>query len=73
MPRAKNQVRGERCHNAKLTADDIKLLFKCVAERERLRKQANELSNDALARKFEVHRATIEKVLRRETWYHVAS
>lgn len=63
--------RGQQLPQAKLTDEDVRLLFQCVAERERLRKEANELSNEALARKFEVHPRTIEKVLRRESWIHV--
>lgn len=71
MASPKSPARGSQHYRAKLTEDDIKLLFQCVSEREWLRKQANELSNEALARKFEVHPRTIEKVLRRETWVHV--
>lgn len=69
--RANGIKRGTQLPHAKLTEPDIKLLFQCVAERERLRKEANKLSNEALARKFEVHPRTIEKALRRETWVHV--
>lgn len=71
MAKPINPARGERCHNAKLTKRDIKLLFQCVDERERLRKEASKLTNEKLAEKFEVHPRTIEKVLRRETWFHV--
>ena len=35
------------------------------------RAQARELTNEALAIKFGVHRRTIEKLLCRETHYHV--
>jgi len=63
--------RGEQLPQSKLTDDDVRLLRKCAAERERLRKEANELSNKRLAEKFEVHIHTIEKILQRSTWIHV--
>lgn len=63
--------RGEQLPHAKLTEEDVRLLRKCVVERERLRKQANELSNQRLAEKFDVHVRTIEKVLQGYSWFHV--
>lgn len=39
----------------KLTADDVRLIRACVAERDYLRSQAAELSNAKLAEKFGVH------------------
>lgn len=63
--------RGEQLPHAKLTDADVRLLRECVVERERLRKQASELSNQKLAEKFDVHIRTIEKVLQRYTWFHV--
>lgn len=63
--------RGQQLKHSKLTDEDVRLLRKCAAERERLRKEANELSNKRLAEKFDVHPRTIEKVLQGFTWFHV--
>lgn len=71
MAAAINPVRGEDCHNAKLTEADAALILQCVAERERLRLEAAKLSNYALAEKFNVHVRTIERVTQRRGWIHV--
>jgi hypothetical protein len=63
--------RGQQLPQSKLTDEDVRLLRKCVAERERLRKQANELSNKKLAEKFDVHVRTVEKALQGYSWIHV--
>jgi len=71
MPPAINPVRGTDHPLSKLTDDDIRLIRECVAERERLRQEANRLSNEALAAKFNVHHRTIERVTQRIGWIHV--
>lgn len=71
MPPAINPVRGTDHPLSKLTDDDIRLIRECVAERERLRQEANRLSNEALAAKFNVHHRTIERVTQRRGWIHV--
>lgn len=63
--------RGSELPWAKLSEDDVKLIRAAAVERERLRAEARQLSNVALAEKFEVHERTIEKVLQFETWIHV--
>lgn len=63
--------RGSELPQAKLTERDVKLILDCVAERERLRDEANKLSNQALAEKFDLHIRTIEKITSRRSWIHV--
>ena len=45
-----------------LTVEDEILIAKCKEDRERLRKQASELSDRALAKKFNVSHRTIGRV-----------
>lgn len=71
MPAPKNPKRGEELPQSKLTKADVQLILECVAERERLRKEANKLSNSALAEKFDVHPRTIDRVTQRRGWFHV--
>lgn len=66
-----NPVRGTDHPLSKLTDDDVRLILACVAERERLRKEANRLSNEALAVKFNVHLRTIDRVTCRKGWFHI--
>lgn len=63
--------RGSELPQSKLTEHDVKLILDCVAERERLRDEANKLSNQALAEKFDLHIRTIEKITSRRSWIHV--
>lgn len=66
-----NPARGEELPQAKLTKEDIRLIWQCVAERERLREEARRLSNKALAEKFGVHYRTIERITQRWGWVHI--
>ena len=66
-----NISRGTDHHNAKLTDDDIRLIRECVAERERLREEARQLSNESLAQKFDVSLRTIDRVTQCRGWIHV--
>lgn len=66
-----NPARGEKLPQAKLTDDDIRLIWQCVAERERLRKEAAELSNAALARKFDISIRTMDRITQRRGWIHL--
>ena len=52
-----------------LTAEDVKLIRECVAERKRVVK---EFSRAALARKFNAHVHTIDQVIDGKTWRHVS-
>ena len=66
-----NISRGTDHHNAKLTDDDIRLILDCVAERERLIAEARKLTNAELAKKFDVHFRTIDRVTSGRGWAHV--
>lgn len=63
--------KGSELTWAKLTEPDVKIILDCVDERNRLREEANRLSNKSLAEKFGVHIRTIDKVMSGETWGHV--
>lgn len=66
------QPRGMDLHHAKLTDLDIGAIRSAAVQRENLRQYIRDnLSNEALASKFGVHRRTIEKVLAFESWSHV--
>lgn len=62
--------RGSELPQSKLTEADVELIRQCVLERERLREEANKLSNEALAKKFEVHTRTIDRVTQYRGWIH---
>lgn len=70
MARPRNPVRGEQCHTAKLTVHDVKLIRALAEEREKHKRAAKALTNDAIAEKFEIHRNTVDAILRRITWIH---
>jgi len=53
----KTQTRGR-----KLTREDAALIRQLIAERQKLRTQADELSNRKIAEKFECARATIDRI-----------
>lgn len=65
-------LRGSDLPQAKLNDDDVRLIRAAVRERDRLKREASELSNYALARKFGVHTRTVEKITQGESWAHVA-
>ena len=66
-------LRGQDLGQSKLNDDDIKEIRSASEQREKLRQHIREtLSNDALAKKLNVHIRTIEKVLSYETWGHIA-
>lgn len=62
MAAARNPARGEAHYNAKLSDDDVRLVRACVAERQRLLREARELSDAKLAEKFGCHPNTIWKI-----------
>ena len=65
-------VRGQALPQAKLLDLDVVAIRSAARQRESLRTHIREnLSNDALALKFGVHRRTIEKVLSVGSWCHV--
>lgn len=66
------QPRGMDLPQSKLTPLEVEAIRSAARQRESLRKHIREnLSNDALAEQFGVHRRTIEKVLTGESWTHV--
>jgi len=71
MPAPINPARGTALPHTKLTEDDVDLIRRCVAERERMRREANKLSNQQLAEKFGVHQRTIDRITQNRGWIHV--
>jgi len=71
--RAKEFVRrGMDLPQSKLTPLEVEAIRSAARQRESLRNHIREnLSNEALARGFGVHRRTIEKVLQGVFWVHV--
>jgi hypothetical protein len=67
-----NAPRGVELPQTKLLPLDIGEIRSAARQRTKLRQYiADNLSNDALAKKFGVHRRTVEKVLSYETGSHV--
>jgi len=67
-----NAPRGVELPQTKLLPLDIGEIRSAARQRMKLRQYiADNLSNDALAKKFKVHVRTIEKVLSYETGSHV--
>lgn len=71
MPRPKRIRRGSDLPQSKLEEQDVRLIRELVAERERHKRAARELSNARLAEKFGISLRTIERLLHGETWWHV--
>jgi len=71
MARPKRIRRGPDLPQAKLDEQDVRLIQALVEERERHKQAASRLSNARLAEKFGVSLRTIERLLHRETWWHV--
>lgn len=66
-------LRGQDLGQSKLNDDLIKEIRSAATQRENLRKHIREnLSNDALAKRYGVHVRTIEKVQQYESWSHIA-
>ncbi|WP_225784227.1 hypothetical protein [Xenophilus sp. Marseille-Q4582] len=62
-------ARGLELPQSKLIPLDIAAIRSAARQRESLRQHIREkLSNEALAKQFNVHVRTVEKVLSRETW-----
>jgi hypothetical protein len=61
--------RGSDLPQTKLCPDDVHAIRSAVRQRDGLREHIrNNLSNQALADKFGVHRRTIEKIVQLHTW-----
>ena len=67
-PKKAVNYRGEQHHACKLTDDDVRLILSLVEDREELYRKAKALSNSILAEKFDVSRATIEKIAAGIRW-----
>lgn len=64
--------RGMELPQSKLMPLDVAEIRSAARQRENLRKHiAENLSNAALARRFQVHERTVEKVLSLEAWSHI--
>ena len=63
--------RGEELPQSKLSNLDVLLIRQAAEERTRLRREASQLSNCSLARKFGVHTRTIEKIVAGESWAYM--
>lgn len=65
-------VRGQDLGQAKLNDDAVREIRKAAEQREDLRQHIKEnLSNEAMAKKFKVHVRTIEKALSYHSWIHI--
>lgn len=67
-PEKRGPARGGELPQTKLTEEDVGLIRMAAITREVLRDDLRKLSNASLAKRFNVHPRTIEKVLRGETW-----
>lgn len=64
--------RGEELPQSKLTPELVAEIRSARRQREALRKHiAENLSNEALAKKLGVHIRTIEKAITNESWSHL--
>lgn len=64
--------RGEELPQSKLTPELVAEIRSARRQREKLRRYiADNLSNEALAKKLGVHVRTIEKAITNETWSHL--
>lgn len=73
MAAAINPQRGRNRWNAKLSDEDVTLIRALIAERERLLAEARKLTDKKIADKFGVHRNTIWKAAKYESWKHASS
>lgn len=65
-------ARGNELPQAKLTPELVAEIRSARRQREALRKHiAENLSNEALAKKLGVHVRTIEKAITNESWSHL--
>jgi hypothetical protein len=65
-------LRGQDLPHTKLLDLDVTAIRSAARQRESLRQHIRDnLSNEALARKFNVHVRTVEKILQYETWSHI--
>jgi hypothetical protein len=66
-------LRGQELPHAKLLDLDVAAIRSAARQRDSLKEHIrNNLSNEALAKKFGVHVRTIEKIVQYHSWGHVA-
>ena len=58
--------KGESCHTAKLTEDDVRFI------RKHYNPDTTDFNQKTLAEKFGVEKCTISQIVHRKTWKHVA-
>lgn len=64
--------RGQELPQSKLMDIEVIEIRSMIKQRENLRKYLKEhLSNDAIAKKFDIHCRTVEKISTYETWSHL--
>jgi hypothetical protein len=65
-------LRGSELPQSKFTDDDILEIRSAIKQRENMRKYIKDnLSNEALSKKFNVHYRTSARIIQRETWVHL--
>jgi hypothetical protein len=70
--RSEFAARGQELPHAKLLDLDVIDIRSAKRQREALLKHIRKnLSNEALAKRYNVHHRTVEKILSRETWSHL--
>ena len=63
--------RGEDC-NHRITTSQARAIKQAIAEREKLRLYITEnLTNEALAKRFKIHRRTVDRISESRGWVHV--
>ncbi len=63
--------RGSELPHAKLNEVLVRRILKTVQRRDQLKKRLAKLTNDAIAKKYGVHRRTIDRITAGENWIHV--
>ena len=63
--------RGTELPHAKLNEKLIKKIRKVVSERERLKVVLRSMTNSAIAKQYQVHVRTIDRITAGENWTHV--
>lgn len=65
-------LRGTDLPQSRFSEDDVLEIRSAIKQRESMRQHIKDnLSNEALAIKFNVHYRTIERIIQRETWVHL--
>ena len=65
-------LRGTDLPQSRFSEDDVLEIRSAIKQRESMRQYIKDnLSNEALAIKFNVHYRTIERIIQRETWVHL--